>query len=97
MCVFMCSVWCNRSTDKTRHPFPQTPNEMKQTPTDLHVKNILVRGASTSFKCVDCEKFMSGPAGLDLGQVLANYAWWVILWRGLELKFRMGSCSRIII
>jgi hypothetical protein len=58
------------------------PPNLTQHPThnphllDLHCKNILVRAAS-SLKVVDCEKWMSGPAGLDVGQLLANYAWCV--------------------
>ncbi|KAM3567838.1 hypothetical protein VYU27_010023, partial [Nannochloropsis oceanica] len=43
---------------------------------DLHCKNILVR-STLSLKVVDCEKYMSGPAGLDLGQFSANYVWYI--------------------
>jgi len=33
--------------------------------------------STLSLKVVDCEKYMSGPAGLDLGQFSANYVWYI--------------------
>jgi len=33
--------------------------------------------STLSLKVVDCEKYMSGPAGLDLGQLAANYVWYI--------------------
>lgn len=50
------------------------------THTDTHAQNILVKGEEgqgAEVKLVDAEKSMFGPCGFDMGQFLANFAFYM--------------------
>lgn len=54
-------------------------------PADTHAQNILVKGEEgqgAEVKLVDAEKSMFGPCGFDMGQFLANFAFYMSQVRG---------------